>query len=107
MVLMNENVHMVEQVVVEAIKIGVDKVTIQTLIPRERGREFIEENHATVFMLRQNLEKVRYLGEKYKGQITIHYNDMYEKEYYVLEPDGSIYLESGSEDSDQLIRRLV
>ena len=32
MVLMNENVHMVEQVVVEAIKIGVDKVTIQTLI---------------------------------------------------------------------------
>ena len=107
MVLMNENVHMVEQVVVEAIKIGVDKVTIQTLIPRERGREFIEENHATVFMLRQNLEKVRYLGEKYKGQITIHYNDMYEKEYYVLEPDGSIYLESGSGDSDQLIRRLV
>ena len=64
MVLMNENVHMVEQVVVEAIKIGVDKVTIQTLIPCERGREFIEENHATVFMLRQNLEKVRYLGEK-------------------------------------------
>ncbi len=107
MVLMNENVHMVEQVVVEAIKIGVDKVTIQTLIPRERGREFIEENHATVFMLRQNLEKVRYLGEKYKGQITIHYNDMYEKEYYILEPDGSIYLESGSGDSDQLIRRLV
>ena len=107
MVLMNENVHMVEQVVVEAIKIGVDKVTIQTLIPCERGREFIEENHATVFMLRQNLEKVRYLGEKYKGQITIHYNDMYEKEYYVLEPDGSIYLESGSGDSDQLIRRLV
>lgn len=106
-VLMNENVHMVEQVVVEAIKIGVDKVTIQTLIPCERGREFIEENHATVFMLRQNLEKVRYLGEKYKGQITIHYNDMYEKEYYVLEPDGSIYLESGSGDSDQLIRRLV
>lgn len=41
MVLMNENVHMVEQVVVEAIKIGVDKVTIQTLIPRERGREFL------------------------------------------------------------------
>lgn len=50
---------------------------------------------------------INWLGEKYKGQITIHYNDMYEKEYYVLEPDGSIYLESGSGDSDQLIRRLV
>lgn len=87
MVLMNENVHMVEQVVVEAIKIGVDKVTIQTLIPRERGREFIEENHATVFMLRQNLEKVRYLGEKYKGQITIHYNDMYALYVYIASRD--------------------
>lgn len=31
----------------------------------------------------------------------------HEKEYYILEPDGSIYLESGSGDSDQLIRRLV
>ena len=49
MVLMNENVHMVEQVVVEAIKNWCRQSYDSDVIPRERGREFIEENHATVF----------------------------------------------------------
>ena len=70
---------------------------------KKKAREFIERKSR----FGKIFEKVRYLGEKYRAQITIHYNDMYEKEYYILEPDGSIYLESGSGDSDQLIRRLV
>lgn len=107
MVLMNDNVNQVEHVIKKAIKNRVKKVTIQTLIPRENGRQFMEQNNSTILMLRQNLEKVKPLGEKYKEKITLHFNDMYEKEYYVLEPDGSIYLELGNGGSDQLYRRLV
>ena len=106
-VLMPNNVDLVEYVIQEAIKLGVHKVTIQTLIPREKGKDFIAQNNLSILNLRNNLEKVKKIGNQYKGQINIHYNDMYEKDYYVLEPDGSIYLESGNGSTDQLIRRLI
>ena len=107
MVLTNTNVDKVEFVIQKAIELGVKKVTIQTLIPRENGRYFMDQSNLNPLVLRQNLEKVKNDNAKYRNDIELHFNDLYEKNYYVLEPDGAIYLETGNGSNDQLFRRLI
>ncbi|GHU44807.1 hypothetical protein FACS1894190_16510 [Spirochaetia bacterium] len=44
---------------------------------------------------------------KYQSFIRIKYLDLFKKTYYVLEPDGILYLESSVEKNDLVFRRLI
>lgn len=104
MVVMNKNFTLAETVIEDAIRAKVKKVTFQTLIPRGKGVElFISgENERDI---REKLKSLYHLREKYKSKIEIGFSDLYEKDCYVLETDGAIYLEKGNED--KFIGRLV
>lgn len=106
MVLMKKNYKYVESVIQEAIKAGVRKVSIQTLIPRGRGKELFNADE-DMSCIRELLKKLLPLREKYGEQIIVNFIDLYEKEYYVLETDGAIYLEKAEASRDVFIRSLL
>lgn len=104
MVLMNKNFSLAEAVIEKAIMAGVEKVTFQTLIPREKGAELFNcgENEKDI---REKLKLLYPLKEKYESKINICFSDLYEKDCYVLETNGAIYLEKGNKD--KLVGELV
>ena len=90
MVVMNQNFELAETVIEDAIRAGVEKVTFQTLIPREKGAELFKRGE-NVREIREKLKLLYPLQEKYKSKIQISFSDLYEKDCYVLETDGAIY----------------
>jgi hypothetical protein len=93
-------------VIEDAIRAGVEKVTFQTLIPREKGAELFEKGE-NIREIREKLKLLYPLREKYRSKIKISFSDLYEKDCYVLETDGAIYLEKGNSGQDKFIRGLV
>jgi organic radical activating enzyme len=106
MVVMNQNFDLAETVIEDAIRAGVEKVTFQTLIPREKGAELFEKGE-NIREIREKLKLLYPLREKYRSKIKISFSDLYEKDCYVLETDGAIYLEKGNSGQDKFIRGLV
>ncbi len=106
MVVMSQNFSLAETVVEEAIKAGAQKVTFQTLIPREKGVELFKSGE-TVREIREKLKLLYPLKEKYASKIKISFSDLYEKPCYVLETDGTIYLQKENCAQDKYIRGLV
>lgn len=106
MVVMNKNYSLAEAVIKEAIELGVKKVTFQTLIPREKGAELFSDGE-NVKDIQEKLKLLYPLREKYKSKIEISFSDLYEKDCYVIETDGAIYLEKGNSMQDKCIGVLV
>lgn len=106
MVVMNKNFSLAETVIEEAIRAGVKKITFQTLIPREKGAELFK-NGENMRDIREKIKLLYPLKEKYRSKIRISFSDLYEKDCYVLETDGAIYLEKENSVQDKFIRGLV
>lgn len=106
MVVMSKNISLAETVVEDAIRAGVEKVTFQTLIPREKGAELFNEGE-NVSDIRGKLKSLYPLKEKYEPKITIGFSDLYEKGCYVLETNGAIYLQKGDNKQDEFIGELI
>lgn len=106
MVLMEKNYKYAESVIQDAINAGVRKVSIQTLIPRGRGKDLFNTDE-DMSLIREKLKTLYPLREKYRNQIIVNFIDLYEKEYYVLETDGAIYLEKAEASRDVFIRSLL
>lgn len=106
MVVMSKNISLAETVIEEAIRAGVEKVTFQTLIPRGKGVELFNSGE-NISDIREKLKSLYPLRKKYESQIKISFSDLYEKNCYVLETDGAIYLQKGDNMQDELIGELV
>lgn len=105
-VLMKENFYSAEDIIQTAIQAGIKKVSFQTLIPRGKGLELFNQGENENDIVRM-LEELVPLQEKYAPDIKIKYINLYEKNYYVLETDGCIYLQKANEANDIFIRRIV
>lgn len=106
MVIMNKNFDLAEVMIQDAIRSGVKKVTFQTLIPRGRGVELFHQGE-DIIGIREKLKLLYPLREKYKSEIKISFSDLYEKNCYVVETDGAIYIEKGNPEQDKFIRGLI
>lgn len=106
MVIMNKNFNLAETVINDAIRIGVKKVTFQTLIPREKGKELFEKDES-IREIREKLKSLYPLKGKYVSEIQINFSDLYEKDCYVVETDGAIYLEKEDNQNDRYIKGLI
>ena len=105
-VLMNKNFHLAEDVVNDVINAGINKISFQTLIPREKGRELFSQGE-NAEEIQKRLQSLEYLKEKYKSKIRIHLINLYEKNYYVLETDGIIYLQKSEGAYDKPVINLL
>lgn len=105
-VVMRNNIQFAEDVIAHAANAGVKKITFQTLIPRERGRDLFSSEKDSDD-IQQNLCSLYPLQEKYKDVVKIKFIDLYRKFYYVFETDGCLYLQKESLDKDILIRRII
>lgn len=106
MVVMSKNINLAENVVEDAIRAGVEKVTFQTLIPREKGVELFNRGENAID-IREKLKLLYPLREKYGSKIKISFSDLYEKGCYVLETDGGIYLQKSNSTQDEFMGGLV
>lgn len=106
MVIMNKNFNLAETVINDAIKAGIKQVTFQTLIPREKGKELFEKDE-NIREIREKLKSLYPLKEKYASEIQINFSDLYEKDCYVVETDGAIYLEKEDDLNDKYIKGLI
>lgn len=106
MVIMSKNFDLAEIVIEDAIRAGVEKVTFQTLIPREKGAEFFS-NGENMREIREKLQLLYPLKKKYESKIQICFSDLYKKDYYVVETDGAIYLEKAESSQDKFIQELI
>lgn len=106
-VLTYENYEYIEDLLKQLIKIGVKKVTFQTIIPRERAKENIKNIVDNYLQIKQQLNLIQILAVKYKEIIKVKTIDFYEKYYYVFEPDGCLYLQKETESKDELVRRII
>lgn len=108
MVIMSKNFSLAETVIEDAIRVGVEKITFQTLIPREKGAGFFCGSESeSIRDIREKLKLLYPLKEKYKSKIRISYSDLYEKDCYVVETDGAIYLEKANSSQDTFMRGLI
>lgn len=102
-VLTGENYLDSELLIKDMLEIGIKKVTFQTLIPRDRGAE--------MKLSYEEVEKIEFListyKAKYESEIQIKMINMYKKFYYVVEPDGYLYLQKENEENDEIIRRII
>lgn len=105
-VIMNRNFNLAEDVVNDAINAGINKISFQTLIPREKGSELFAQGENST-EIQKKLQSLEYLKEKYKSKITIHLINLYEKNYYVLETDGIVYLQKSESILDKPIINLL
>lgn len=105
-VLMNENYKYAEYIINSAIDAGIKKISFQTLIPREKGIELFSQGENAKDIVKK-LSLLYPLREKYKDNIKIKFINLYEKNYYVLETDGCIYLQKENEANDIFIRRII
>ena len=105
-VIMKRNFNLAEDVVNDAINAGINKISFQTLIPREKGRELFDQGENST-EIQKKLHSLEYLKEKYKSKITIHLINLYEKNYYVLETDGIVYLQKSESILDKPIINLL
>lgn len=106
MVVMSKNINLAENVVEDAIRAGVEKVTFQTLIHREKGVELFNRGENAID-IREKLKLLYPLREKYGSKIKISFSDLYEKGCYVLETDGGIYLQKSNSTQDEFMGGLV
>lgn len=105
-VLMKENYIYAEELIENAIKMGIKKISFQTLIPRGKGIEFFKDKEDTEDII-ERLNALYPLQEKYQNDIKIKFINLYEKYYYVLETDGCLYLQKQNEANDIFIRRII
>lgn len=102
-VLTRDNYLDAESFIREMINIGVKKITFHTLIPREKGIKMEIHN--------EDIEKILSLITQYMltydHEIKIKIINLYEKFYYVFEPDGYLYLQKENEENDEIIRRII
>lgn len=105
-VIMKENFKYAEQVVEKAIEIGVKKISFQTLIPRGKGKNLFKSGESETDIVNK-IDLLYPLRNKYKDSINIKFINLYEKNYYILETDGCIYLQKPEETNDVLIRRII
>lgn len=106
MVVMNKNFNLAETVVKDAIKAGIENITFQTLIPREKGAELFNDGE-NIWDIQEKLKSLYPLKEKYRSKIMINFCNLYEKECYVVETDGAIYLEKENCTKDKYIQGLI
>lgn len=105
-VLMNGNYKYTEYIIDRAIETGIKKISFQTLIPRGKGIELFKQGESSEDIVKK-LNLLYPLKEKYKNIINIKFINLYEKNYYVLETDGCIYLQKENEANDIFIRRII
>ena len=105
-VLMRKNYHCAEEIVQNAIAAGVKKLSFQTLIPREKGAKLFEETEDQEDII-ERLHALYPLKETYANKIKIKFINLYKKNYYVLETDGSLYLQTSNGLNDELIQRVI
>lgn len=105
-VLMKENYTCVEEVIQNAIAVGIKKISFQTLIPRGRGAELFKDNEKVEDIINM-LHALYPLQDRYAKYINIKFMNLYEMNYYVLETDGCLYSQKANESSDTFIRRII
>lgn len=105
-VLMKSNFCYAEEIINNAIDVGVKKISFQTLIPRGRGYRLFNKNENAEDVI-QKLYDLYPLAKKYEKKIKIKFINLYEKNYYVLETNGCLYLQKPTEEEDIFIQRIV
>lgn len=94
-----------EELIQNVILLGVKKISFQTYIPRERGSSLGHINPPEELKL--ELKQIQSIGAKYQSQIKVKTIDLYQKFYYVFEPDGYLYLQHESLKNDIKIERII
>ena len=94
-----------EELIQNVILLGVKKISFQTYIPRERGLSLSHLN--SIDELKQKLQQIEFIGEKYQSHIKVKTIDLYQKFYYVFEPNGYLYLQQESQEKDIKIGRII
>lgn len=82
---------------------GVHKVSFMIFVPRGRGRGLHERWGFSNDEVAELSEHVAALATRYKESILVRFLDFVRKPYLVLETDGSLVWEVGSETSDSLL----
>lgn len=101
-VVMPDNIQYAEYVINKCINLSVKKITFQTCIPRERGTILFEQSNYNKDSIESQMDYIKELAEQYKRFIRIKTINMFEKYYYVLEPNRVIYLQKGFENEDEV-----
>lgn len=103
--LTSENFVYVEELIQNLIKLGIKKVSFQTFIPRERGLHFKNINNS--YDVQDKLKRIQDFSIKYEPYIKINTINLYQKFYYVFEPDGYLYLQQDIKENDIKVRRVI
>lgn len=94
-----------EELIQNVILLGVKKISFQTYIPRERGLNLRHINPPEE--LKQKLQQIQSIGARYQSKIKVKIIDLYQKFYYVFEPDGYLYLQQELPENDVKIERII
>lgn len=103
--LTSENFMYVEELIQNLIKLGIKKVSFQTFIPRERGIHLKNTNYS--HDIQKKLEQVQNFSIRYQPYIKVNTINLYQKFYYVFEPDGYLYLQQDIKENDIKVRRII
>lgn len=100
-----DSILYVEELIKNTASLGVKKISFQTYIPKERGLNLSHLN--PVSELQQELKQIEALAVKYQSLIRVKTINLYQKYYYVFEPDGFLYLQKESAEKDIIIGRII
>ena len=99
-VLLPDNFQFVTSVIQQCIDLHVEKLTFQTCIPREDGESIVNSTNYDAVTIADQLKAIEDLSKRYASVLRLKTLNLYDKFYYVLEPDRTIYLEKSSVKED-------
>lgn len=94
-----------ESLIKDMIKLGIKKITFQSLIPRERAKDSLDDNQKA--QLVKQLDLISFYSKKYDQKIRVKTLNLYQKFFYVYETDGVLYLQKETEERDEIIWRNI
>lgn len=101
------NLKPIEDIIKMCISLNAKKLSFISFIPRGLGKI----SKSKYFLTDDNINQFRKEFEIFKGKygniIKLKYNNLYEKEYYVFETDGNLWLEKEDEKKDVFIEKIV
>jgi MoaA/NifB/PqqE/SkfB family radical SAM enzyme len=102
-----KNEYYWNNIIEDCIRWGTNKLSFQTFIPRERGKickNIYELSKDDIKKLTLIIDRAK---NKYEKIIKIKLDNLYEKNYYVFETDGNLYLQKSNEENDILIKKII